>query len=183
MSRHERSSNDPRITRIDLGDAVGDDDKLRAFLETMVVQVNKDAPDTAPMSKRNMWNLVRRAFVGTVGRTWQGLIWIKERFDNHVINQARADKMKPEAEAGKIRAEAAGTRKKDTAEADLIAADAELKRAEAEKVQAEAVAIRTDAQIKLIERLIAAGIDWQAEQDEDGHLNIVVTRRLPESSQ
>ena len=157
-------SDSDRVSRIDLGDSVGDDERLHHALDEIARQANADASERAAERKVDLLALIQGPLRMIAAASVSSFRYIKERVTDHVIRLATAEKI--ESEAKLIRAEAEVTRKVGKAEAEIKTAQAE--------------AIRSQAQIELIDKLTELGIDWRAEQDKNGHVNIVVTRRIEE---
>jgi len=159
-----------RIERVDLGDLVGDDERLRAALPAMEAQVNADAPCTRAKRTLDLLAIVKLPFVKTLSGLKKAVDWVADRLLDREIRRAQARKI--EAEAELIHAEAGV----EEARAEKVRAQADAIGAQAIKTAAEAVTIERQSKAEYLERLKKLGIDFRAELAEDGTLKVVVTK-------
>lgn len=160
---------DDKMTRFDLGDAGGDNERLRNSREELAEQLNEDSTDLAPIRKLDLLSLVRSQCWSPIAKFCvKTFEFLRDRLTSY--NERNANAKKTLSEAAMNLAEAAVIRKQGDA-------DYKLKLAEVESVTVQTEIVRTTAQVELIEKLQKLGIDWVADQDEDGHLQIVVTKK------
>jgi hypothetical protein len=160
---------DPELVKIDLGDIGGNDEELKSKNKRLTDLVKEDA--SKPISTRIIELLVLIKSPGlfvTYKILESTFNWIKKRLTDQVLSEVNLEQRAANAELTK--AEASERRATATAIRKESASNVELQQAQTES-------IRTENQIKLISFLEERGIAWQAEYDDDGRMNVVVTKQ------
>ena len=168
----EPNERKPDIDELRLGDSVADDEKLRAFLQSIEKTVNADAPKSAGNS---LVEFITSCATAPVKGGWSLVTFAVKKgadaFSNHIpaLVRERSEARERDAFIEPRSEEIQATGDKTRAEADLLRAQAERVRAESEVLLAQADEERrqTNRKDALLREIRKRGIDFLAQQQGD----------------